>query len=509
MRRPLDPLPWLSELPVSRQMCLAALAGLITSLGLAPFGLWPIALVALACIYLMMLSAQSRRSAGVIGWAAGTGYFALALVWIVEPFMVDPWRHGWIAPFALFFMSAGLALFWGTAFAFAHGRGRLAFIGALALAELARAHLLTGFPWAMLGYLWSESPMALYAAIIGPHGLTVLALITAVSLATRPARLPLTGYLPLIAVLAALACVPLIRQDTSAPPDAPLVRLIQPNAPQHQKWDPAFVPIFFERQLAFTRAPSLTGPRPDLIIWPETAVPWTLGRAETALNMISDAAGDVPVVVGIQRFDGPRLFNSLALLGPTGQVATVYDKHHLVPFGEYIPYGNWLARFGIRGFAAQEGDGYSAGAGSMPIDIEGVGRFTPLICYEAIFPAYSAAFNQTATHLLQITNDAWFGEVSGPQQHLSQTRMRAIEQGIPLIRAANTGISAVIDAQGRVLASIPLGTAGFIDVPLPERLPPTLYSQTGDWSALVLILLLLAASWQRTRTERRHHIKSR
>ena len=490
-------------------MCLAALAGLITSLGLAPFGLWPIALVALACIYLMMLSAQSRRSAAVIGWAAGTGYFALALVWIVEPFMVDPWRHAWMAPFALFFMSAGLALFWGAAAGFAHGRGRLAFIGALTLAELARAYLLTGFPWAMLGYLWSESPMALYAAIIGPHGLTILALITAVSLATRPARLPLTGYLPIIAVLAALACVPLIRQDTSAPSDAPLVRLIQPNAPQHQKWDPAFVPIFFERQLAFTRAPSLTGPRPDLIIWPETAVPWTLGRAETALNMISDAAGDVPLVVGIQRFDGPRLFNSLALLGPTGQVATVYDKHHLVPFGEYIPYGNWLARFGIRGFAAQEGDGYSAGADPKPIDIEGVGSFTPLICYEAIFPAYSAAFNQTATHLLQITNDAWFGEVSGPQQHLSQTRMRAIEQGIPLIRAANTGISAVIDAQGRVLASIPLGAAGFIDVPLPERLPPTLYSQTGDWSALVLILLLLAASWQRTRTERRHHIKSR
>lgn len=494
-------------------MQLAAFAGLIASLGLAPFSLWPLALVALACVYLVFLAAQSRRSAAFIGWAAGTGYFALALVWIVEPFMVEPWRHGWMAPFALFFMSAGLALFWGAAFAFAHGRGRLGFIGAMALAELARAYLLTGFPWAMLGYLWSESPMALYAATIGPHGLTLLALITAVSLATRPARLPLTGYIPLVAVLAALAAAPLLRQDTSAPADAPYVRLIQPNAPQHQKWDPAFVPIFFERQLEFTRLPSYLAERkdkrPDLIIWPETAVPWTLGRADTALEMVSEAAGDVPVVLGIQRFEGPRLYNSLVHLAENGRVETIYDKHHLVPFGEYIPYGDWLSRFGLRGFAAQEGDGYSAGTGPKPISVGQVGFFAPLICYEAVFPQYSAAFNQLSTHLLQITNDAWFGSFSGPQQHLSQARMRAIEQGKPLIRAANTGISAVIDAQGTLVASVPLGIAGFIDVPLPKTLPPTLYGKTGDWPALPLALLLMAASWQRTRPKRTPPVKTR
>ncbi len=489
-------------------MLLAALAGLITSLGLAPFGLWPLALVALACVFLITRAAQSRRAAAQIGWAAGTGYFALALIWIVEPFLIEPWVNGWMAPFALFFMSAGLALFWGAAAGFAHGRGRLAFVGALALAELARASLLTGFPWAMLGYIWSESPMALYAAYIGPHGLTLLALGTAVSLATRPARLPRAGNLPFLAVLAALAAAPLLQKDTSAPTGAAVVRLIQPNAAQHEKWDPALARFFFERQLAYTRAATDTGQRPDLIVWPETAVPWVLENAEQALERISEAAGDVPVVLGIQRVDGWRYYNSLIVLGETGRVETLYDKHHLVPFGEYMPLGDSLAALGITSFAAQAGNGYSAGSGPKLLTLGSLGQFAPLICYEAIFPAYSAALNEGATHLLQITNDAWFGQISGPQQHLSQTRMRAIEQGLPLIRAANTGISAVIDAQGRLLASIPLGQEGFIDVPLPERLPRTLYGTTGDWPALALALLLVAVAWQRPRAKRRSHAKS-
>lgn len=518
MRQPPDPRLWLSGLfgvsggsalsalsglSLKRQMLLAALAGLITSLGLAPFALWPLALLALACLTLVIRAAQSRRSAALIGWAAGTGYFALALLWIVEPFLIDPWLTGWMAPFALVLMSAGLALFWGAAAGLAHGRGGLALIGALALAEFARAHLLTGFPWALLGYIWSESPFALYAAYIGPHGLTLVALVTAVSLTTRPARQELRGYLPLLAVCAALAATPLLQKETGAPPDAPIVRILQPNAAQHEKWDPALARFFFERQLAYTRAPAETGQRPDLIVWPETAVPWLLENAQQALKTLSDTAGDVPVVLGIQRAEGWRYYNSLIVLAPSGQVQTIYDKHHLVPFGEYMPLGDSLARFGITSFAAQEGNGYSAGPGPKPVSVAGLGVFAPLICYEAVFPQYAAAFNQRSTHLLQITNDAWFGRFSGPQQHLSQARMRAIEQGLPLLRSANTGISAVIDAQGRILASIPLATSGFIDVPLPARLPRTLYGKTGDWPALALALLLVAASWQRSRAKRR------
>ena len=502
-------MPWLSGLSLRAQMGLAALAGFVTSLGLAPFALWPLALVALACVFLVVSAAPSRRAAAFTGWAAGTGYFAFALIWLIEPFMVDPWRHAWMAPFALFFMSAGLALFWGLATGFAHARGRLAFIGALTLAEVARSYLFTGFPWALLGYLWSESPLAIYAAYIGPHGLTLVALLTAVSLATRPLRAAVLGYAPFAAVLAALALAPQLHQDTRASATAPLVRLIQPNAAQHEKWDPALVPVFFERQLGFTEAPSATGQRPDLIIWPETAVPWTLERADTALDMVTQAAAGTPVVLGIQRFDARRLYNSLLLLDGTGAQAALYDKHHLVPFGEYIPFGDSLARFGLRGFAAQEGNGYSAGPGPRLIELPRIGAALPLICYEAVFPQDVRAAPARPQLLLQITNDAWFGRFSGPQQHLSQARMRAIEQGLPLVRAANTGISAVIDAQGRVTASLALGEAGFVDARLPAPLPPTFYSHTGDWPVLALALLLMAASWQRSRTTRTRDPKSR
>lgn len=490
-------------------MGLAALCGLVASLGLAPFALWPLALVALACLYLVFSTAPCRRAAALIGWAAGTGYFAFALIWLIEPFMVDPWRHAWMAPFALFFMSAGLALFWGLATGLAHAHGRLGFIGALTVAELARSYLFTGFPWALLGYIWSESPLAIYAAYIGPHGLTLIALLTAVSLATRPLRRgALLGYLPLAAVLAALALAPQLQQDTAASAKAPLVRLIQPNAPQHEKWDPALVPVFLERQLAFTRAASEAGPPPDLIVWPETAVPWTLDRAEAVIKKISEAAGDIPVVIGIQRYEDFRLFNSLVLIKATGDIGAIYDKHHLVPFGEYIPYGDFLARFGLRSFAAQGGNVFSAGPGPELMSLPSIGSALPLICYEAVFPQDVRSAPTRPQLLMQITNDAWFGKFSGPQQHLSQARMRAIEQGLPLIRAANTGISAVVDAQGRVTAALALGQAGFVDARLPAPLPPTLYSHTGDWPALALALLFMAASWQRRRTTRMHILKS-
>jgi apolipoprotein N-acyltransferase len=268
------------------------------------------------------------------------------------------------------------------------------------------------------------------------------------------------------------------------------VRLVQPNAPQHEKWDPEKAVGFVMRQIDFTAAPS--DPRPDLIVWPETAIPYLLEQAEPVLEDIAAAADGVPVVIGAQRRDGYLAFNSLAVIGQGGRIEALYDKHHLVPFGEYIPLGGLATLIGMRSFAAEDGFGYSPGPGPQVIELAPIGTVLPLICYEAIFPQDVAGAPVRPDVLLQITNDAWFGEFAGPFQHLAQARMRAVEQNLPMIRVANTGVSAMIDSGGRILAEIPLGEAGWRDVALPEGGAPTVYSRTGDWGAFAVLLALFA-----------------
>ncbi|WP_137702925.1 apolipoprotein N-acyltransferase [Marimonas lutisalis] len=487
-----------ARLFLRRLMALTALAGGLAALGHAPFNLWPVALLGLSGLFAMFRVGHTAARAFWIGWAGGTGYFAVALFWIVEPFFVDFARHGWMAPFALVFLSGGLALFWGVAFWAARRAGGrpLAWIAALTLAEILRSYVLTGFPWALLGYAWAASPAAIYAAYIGPHGLTAAALAVAVTLwrLLTPARLRALPMLGLYALLLA-AAIPLGR-PASPPADAPVIRLVQPNAPQHQKWDPAHINGFFERQLRFTAA-APEGPAPDLVVWPETAIPWFLDNAGEPLRMISQAAGGTPVVLGLRRLDGPRLYNSLVVLDPAGQVRALYDKHHLVPFGEYIPMGNIAAQMGIHGLATNEGYGYSSGPGPRLVSLPGIGRALPLICYEAVFPQGVGAAPARPRVLLQITNDAWFGQFSGPYQHLQQARMRAIEQGLPMLRVANTGVSAMIGPRGSVSARLALGTAGYTDAALPPVLPPTPYARTGDAPIALLMLLALGLAWWR------------
>jgi len=246
--------------------------------------------------------------------------------------------------------------------------------------------------------------------------------------------------------------------------------------------------MFFNRQVDFTAQL----PKPDLIVWSETAVPSLLDDAGYAFEVIADAAAGTPVVLGIQREEQGRYYNSLVTLDGTGQMADLYDKHHLVPFGEYMPLAPLFARFNILGLAARADAGYSAGPGPALIDLGPLGKALPLICYEAVFAQDVNGAPSRPDMLLQITNDAWFGINAGPQQHLSQARLRAIEQGLPMIRVANTGISAMIDPAGRIVDSLPLGRAGFLDVPLPAPLAPTLYSRTGDWTAFLALIVAFA-----------------
>jgi apolipoprotein N-acyltransferase len=267
-----------------------------------------------------------------------------------------------------------------------------------------------------------------------------------------------------------------------------VIRLVQPNAEQHLKWDPERARFYFNRLLELSAMPSEAKTRPELVIWPETSVPYLLNRAGGALGDIAAASLGAVTVVGIQRTEDDRGWNSMAVIAPDGQVGEVYDKHHLVPFGEYIPFGDLAySLFGVQAFAAQVGNGYSAGSGAAVLDLgPRFGLALPLICYEAVFPQDLRAAPGRARFILQITNDAWFGTLTGPFQHLAQARLRAIEQGLPLVRSANTGVSAVVDARGRIIAELPLGVAAFLDAALPVALPPTPYARFGEAPFLVL-----------------------
>ncbi|QUS36604.1 apolipoprotein N-acyltransferase [Falsirhodobacter algicola] len=464
------------------QMGAAFGLGAIMASGQAPIGFWWLTLIGLAALCVMLRRCDGWRAAAWTGLFAGAGYFALSLNWIVEPFLVDPITYGWMAPFAVVLISFGLGLFWALAAGLAHrlAHRTLGFALLLTAAEFARGHVLTGFPWALLGHVWIGSAPAQLAAWAGPTGLTLMtALMAALPVAWRWRGAAVSAAL----LVAAFGAGHWRLAQPEPAPTGHILRIVQPNAAQEMKWDPDRAEALFRRALDLSAAP---GPH-DLVIWPETSVPYLLD--DYVAEEIGFAAA-APAAVGIQRTEGSRAFNALAVIGPDGAVRDIYDKHHLVPFGEYMPFGDTLARIGITAFAAQLGNGYSPGPGPKVLDMGALGHALPLICYEAVFPQ-DLRVAERPDWLLQITNDAWFGTLTGPYQHLAQARLRAIEQGLPLVRAANTGVSAMVDAHGRITASLPLGQAGHLDAVLPGALPPTLYARTGEVPVLILLAALL------------------
>lgn len=479
---------------------LAIGAGVLMGLGNAPYDLWYVAFLGCVGAAWLFLAAPGGIYAAGTGWAVGLGYFGFTLGWIVEPFFVDAAATGWMAPFALAGMGGGLALFWGLAFwlaGHARRRSRLALVLCWTGAEFARAYVFTGFPWALVSYMWLPVPPMQLVAIVGPHGLTLLtigvAVLVAGSLSRTGPRL-LTGVLGATSLLLMFVAGHVLTPPLQDLSDRPIVRIIQPNAPQHEKWDPLKIPYFFDRQLRLTGAKPEEGAEPQLVIWPETSVPMLLHRAGDALGAISLEAGGAQVVVGIQREENGSYYNSLVHMDATGDVRDVYDKHHLVPFGEYMPAEDIWKRWNILGLASRAEGGYSSGPGPYVMDLgAGLGKALPLICYEAVFPQDVRRAPERADFLLQITNDAWFGDWSGPYQHLAQARIRAIEQGLPMLRSANTGVSAVIDGAGRVLARVPMNETGYLDAALPPPLRLTFYSRIGDLPLLGLLFLSLIA----------------
>jgi apolipoprotein N-acyltransferase len=493
-----------------RRRITAILLGALAAVALPPFDFAPVLLISFAGLVWLEDGSADARASFVLGWDFGLGFFVAGLYWLGAALLVDAAQFGWLLPFAVFGVPAGLAIFTGMALLASHvlcrqldlgGSARILVLAIMwAGAEWLRGHVLTGFPWNLMGHAWAGGfPGGLAVlqstAYVGIYGLSLLTVVVAAlparlgDLAGRRHWAPISAAL-LVALLAGGGALRL-GQDDRAMVAGMTLRLVQPSIPQSLRNDPAADATNFRRLLALTGTPAATPPK--LVIWPEGSAPPFLARDDQARHAIAAAipAGAV-ALVGTARTDPgahrpEHVWNSLDAIDAKGDILASYDKAHLVPFGEYVPLRSVLP---INKITPGTID-FSAGPGPRTLTLPGVPPFSPLICYEVIFPGAVVDEADRPDWLLNITNDAWYGFTSGPFQHFASARVRAVEEGLPLVRDANNGISAIVNGYGRVMARLGLDAIGVLDGTLPRKLPPTLYSRIGDWGFAGLMALLL------------------
>jgi len=500
-----------------RRAAIAFLAGAASALALAPINAWPILFLTFpVLVWLVDGSAAGRRSgavaATIAGWCFGFGYFVAGVYWVGYAFLVDAKTFGWLLPVAVAGLPAYLALFTGLGLAAARliwvrGPERvLALAAMLTGAEWLRGHLLSGFPWNTFGYALTQ-PLALAQSVslVGIWGLTFLCIAICAStavLADDVADMPHPWSTPLIGVLILAAFsgygVARLSMHPTEYVKGVKLRIMQPNLQQDDKFNYAAKTQVMERYLRLSdRA---TGPQSNGVhdithlIWPESAFPFFLTREPDALAQITGLLKPgTELITGAVRAapassDGnPHAYNSVYVIDPDGSIRGIYDKVHLVPFGEYLPFQRVLERLGLRQLTKMVG-GFLSGDRRRAMDVPGAPKMLPLICYEAIFPGAAVPRGERPGWLVNVTNDGWFGISSGPYQHFQQARVLAIAEGLPLVRAANTGISAVVDPVGRIVNALPLGAEGVLDSPLPQAIEPTTHGRFGD-SVLILFLV--------------------
>jgi apolipoprotein N-acyltransferase len=535
---PLSPLQraalWTAGLSGWRRYVAAWLLGALAAAPLSPLDGTPFLVICLTGPPILAVSfsglvwlldgGAGRLDAALLGWSFGFGFFVAGLYWIGAALFVDISAFWWLLPFAVLVFPAGLAIFAGLAVLAAHevsrrfgllGTARILVLAvAWAGSEWLRGHVLTGFPWNLVGYVWAGTfPGALavlqVASLVGIYGLSLVT----VTAAALPARL---GDLESGRRGAALVALLLIAAPAAggawrlayAPHDmvpGVMLRLVQPSIPETLKNDQQVLAQNFQRLLSLSASPGAD--KVTDIIWPEAAAPPLLERFADERQAIADVLPKGGLLLTgaeraepLQGWPPLHVWNSLVVLNDKGDIIATYDKAHLVPFGEYMPLRGIVP---IDKIAPSIGD-FSSGAGPRTLALPGVPPVGPLICYEAIFPGAVIEAAARPQWLLNVTNDAWYGFTSGPFQHLAIARVRAVEEGLPLIRAANNGISAVVDPYGRVLQRLTLDSIGVLDSKLPRALPPTLYEQAGDMAFLALSLSLLAIAATLTLTGGRH-----
>lgn len=504
-----------------KRAAIALIAGALSSLAMAPFNAWPVLFVTFPVMVWLIDGVGAGRlhgipAAAMAGWWFGLGYFVPGLYWIGYAFLVDAPTFAWLMPFAVLGLPAYLALFPALGFALARliwtrdASRVIALAASLTISEWLRGHVLTGFPWNTFGYALTE-PLALAqtASLIGLWGLTFLSVAIFASpavLVDGVARGRNTSVAPVMAlflliVIGVFGTVRLALQPTATVANVKL-RIMQPNLQQDVRFNYAAKAEVMQKYLTLSdraSGPQSTGVRDaSILIWPESAFPFFLTREADAMAQIADLLpkGTILITGSVRAPDLPpgtrvtRAYNSIYAIDHDGSVLSIYDKLHLVPFGEYLPFQDWMEKLGFVQLTKVQG-GFIPGTRRRTMEIPNAPRMLPLICYEAIFPGDVAARDDRPGWIVNLTNDGWFGISTGPYQHLQQARLRAIEEGLPVVRAANTGVSAVIDPLGRIVARLGLGVEGVLDSRLPSAIAPTIYARVGDLPAAIIVAAAL------------------
>ncbi|HEX4739300.1 MAG TPA: apolipoprotein N-acyltransferase [Allosphingosinicella sp.] len=494
-----------------KPLAIAFAAGLISACGFAPIGWWPLTLVAFACFLADVRAAPHLRSALVRGWWFGVGSFTLGLNWIATAFTYQAAMPAWLGWIAVVLLSLYLAVYPAVAAGLAWRWGRaslpvfvLLFAAAWIVTEWLRGTLFTGFAWNPAGVALLPTFVSRLATLVGTYGLSGIALLLAgalLLLAER--RWPAVAAIALPPILLGLLLAALAKPalDTSV-----TLRIVQPNIGEAEKWKPEQIASNMRRLVDLSQRP---GPPPQLVLWPEAAVtrPLENGLADRGFQIEAQylrqslgavaGPGSLLLTGGVtwrskNGIDVSSATNSVFALEGSGRILARYDKAHLVPYGEYLPMRPILSRLGLSRLAPGDVD-FDSGPGPRSLDLPIVGRVGLQVCYEMIFSGEVVDRGHRPKFIFNPSNDAWFGRW-GPPQHLAQARLRALEEGLPVLRATPTGISAVIDADGRLLQSLPWRTAGAIDARLPAPKPPTLFARFGNLLPFLFALLLAATA---------------
>jgi apolipoprotein N-acyltransferase len=477
-----------------RRSAVAFLAGALAVLSQAPYDFFAVCFVSFPVLVWLIDGATGEPSDGwlkrlrpafAIGWWFGFGYFLAGLWWIGEALLVEADSFAWALPFAVIGIPLALAFFYGFATTVARlfwssDIGRIAALAfGFGLAEWLRGFLFTGFPWNAVGYAAMPVPLLMQSvSVTGMVGMNALAVFVFALPALIVTRRHLVLGTALLAVLvAAHAGFGYLRLTQAVEPATQSldVRIVQPNVDLSEKWDASVRDRIFSGMMALSsKAPEPGHAKPQLIIWPETSVPFLFTERPEALSAIGDMLSDGQMLIaGIVREEGgvtpgtdTRYYNSVVAINDRGEIVDAIDKVHLVPFGEYLPFSGLLRLFGVEQLVAGPMT-FSAGNDRHSILVPGGIRALPFICYEVIFPDLVAVDAASTQLIVNVTNDAWFGDTPGPYQHFRQAQVRAVENGLPLLRAANNGISAVVDPNGRIVDALAINVRGAMDVHVP------------------------------------------